>query len=240
MDSIVWLVMMIHVTYLADPLTVFQKETGSDLSISLEQPTRDFQVGEPITLTVTFSNNRDHDVTITSFCPETSPSEWLSLTCQRFVDGSRRTLRVFDTRTDVDIVRLSGIPRKAHAVPGVGVYKNREFSFLVKAGMSASQSFDLMQTRPGAQTINSSGRFKVSLLFGTRERQAKRSEEHNGHDPPQREEHLPQWKELSQRRKGPVAEENADLPQRKEDPLAWEGEVRAAPIEITVVEKKDE
>ena len=137
------------------------KESKPNVSIVLEQPNHDFLFGQPIQLHVVFQNNLKRDIKIEGFCPEDG-----SYIAVHGVQGLTRTgcttaTRRVRTTARVDVERLSGESPEADQSREIGKAEAR--SFILKAGASMRQSFDLTETWYAAP--DSPGRFKVSLVF---------------------------------------------------------------------------
>jgi hypothetical protein len=173
------------------------KGSSPDIAITLKPPQGDIVLGRPILLTVVFHNNLKRDVRIEGFLPEAGSecSTQVTISCGR--GGSTRTERSVKATTEIGVERLSGTVMKEDRDFEFGADVDRD-DFLLTAGGSKKQSFDLTKTLEGAMTIDSPGRFRVSLVYKIR------------------------------------ADASANF---VHDALEWEGESRASPIEINVIQK---
>ena len=168
MQNLRWPLASMLVVLTVCPCPASENGSKPEIAITLEQPKADFVLGKPIPLTVVFQNNLERDVRIEDFNPEFgigSCTGKIQVTYALTRKGcvSTEAWRKEVATTLVDVKRLSGKALKRERSFSSKDVKGR--SFLLKAGVSEKQQFDLMQTLAGAMEIDSSGRFKVFLEF---------------------------------------------------------------------------
>jgi hypothetical protein len=168
MHNLRWLPTSMLVVLAACPCPISAEESKPEIAITLEKPGSDFVLGQPIPLTVVFQNNLKRDVRIEDFNPEVGLGGSRATTQSRSSLTATGCIHTSATRTEsastlVEVTRISGkSPNRPRSFTSKDV-KSR--SFVLKAGASEKQSFDLMQTMAGGLEIDSPGRFRVSLEF---------------------------------------------------------------------------
>lgn len=163
MSAARWLVTGAIVAWAVSGCLASDKGKPPDIALTLKGPEGELVLGKPILLRVIFQNNLKRDVRIEGFDPENGRYRTGCMVC---ADGPRTgsvTSRIVTATTKIGIERLSGEPGEDD-VSGEMVPSTPQ-SFLLKAGASQEHTFDLMQTLDGKYTIDSPGRFKVSLVF---------------------------------------------------------------------------
>lgn len=163
MSATRWLVASTVVALAYSVCSASDKGKRPDIAITLKGPAGELVLGKPIPLTVVFQNNLKRDVRIEGFHPETGHYIAGCVVCADGPRGGSVTSRTVKTTTEIGVERLTGKSTEDDVVFDMGRSEAR--SFLLKVGGSQEHSFDLMQTIDGAYTINSPGRFRISLVF---------------------------------------------------------------------------
>lgn len=137
-----------------------------EITIALQQPTGSFTLGRPIPLTAVFKSNLKRDVEIEGFAPEGGSYSVIWIVHGVGFKGCTTTERRLKATTTVVVQRLSG--KAIEGDQSFSIVPSEPRSFVLKVGDFEKQAFDLMKTLEGAGTIDSPGRFRVSLVFKVR------------------------------------------------------------------------
>ncbi len=165
-QNLCWMQALMAAIVAASLCPASKKETKPEIALTLKQPKAEFVLGQPMPLTVVFQSNLKRDVEIEGFHPEVGHHLSCRTVCADGPRGGSVTSRMVTAGTEIGVERLSGKSKEDDVDFDVGPSEAR--SFLLKAGASQEQSFDLMRTMDGACLINSPGRFKVSLVFNVK------------------------------------------------------------------------
>jgi len=136
----------------------------SEIEITLEGPSEPPVLGRPIRLTAVFKSNLNRDAKIEGFSPEMGQAGSACMVCADGFGVGSVTSRSVKATTEIKIERLSGKPSEDEETVHLGGCGNGR-SLILKAGGSGKLSFDLMETPFVRDTVNSPGRFRVSLVF---------------------------------------------------------------------------